>query len=62
MTIVPTSEVTQSGEVSYVLIVSQPEGGEEKTSSTVAAGGDLSVFDFKEERGLPGMCAWNWYV
>ena len=41
MTIVPTSQVNQSGEVSYVLIVSPP--GEEK-------GSDLSVYDFKEEK------------
>lgn len=42
VTIVPTSEVNQSGEVSYVLIVSQPD---EKNT------GDMSVFDFKEEKG-----------
>ena len=48
MTIVPTSEVNPSGEVSYVLIVSQPDS-EEKSDPA-----DLSVFDFKEERGLVG--------
>ena len=42
VTIVPTSEVNQSGEVSYVLIVSQPD--DEKNA-------DMSVFDFKEEKG-----------
>ena len=41
VTIVPTSQVNQSGEVSYVLIVSPP--GEEKNA-------DLSVYDFKEEK------------
>lgn len=43
VTIVP-SEVNQSGEVSYVLIVSQQEG---KDDDNVNA--DLSVYDFKEE-------------
>jgi len=43
VTIVP-SEVNQSGEVSYVLIVSQQEG---KDDDDVNA--DLSVYDFKEE-------------
>ena len=43
VTIVPTSEVNQSGEVSYVLIVSPPD--EDKNAA------DLSVYDFKEEKG-----------
>jgi len=42
VTIVP-SEVNQSGEVSYVLIVSQQDGKEDDGNT------DLSVFDFKEE-------------
>jgi len=42
VTIVP-SEVNPSGEVSYVLIVSQQEGKDDD------ANGDLSVYDFKEE-------------
>jgi len=42
VTIVP-SEVNPSGEVSYVLIVSQQEGKDD------GANADLSVYDFKEE-------------
>jgi len=42
VTIVP-SEVNPSGEVSYVLIVSQQEGKDDDVSA------DLSVYDFKEE-------------
>lgn len=43
VTIVP-SEVNQSGEVSYMLIVSQPD--DDKTGN---ANTDMSVFDYKEE-------------
>jgi len=42
VTIVP-SEVNPSGEVSYVLIVSQQDGKEDDANA------DLSVYDFKEE-------------
>ena len=42
VTIVP-SEVNQNGEVSYMLIVSQPDDDK---------GGDMSVFDFKEEKQM----------
>jgi len=42
VTIVP-SEVNPSGEVSYVLIVSQQEGKDDDANA------DLSVYDFKEE-------------
>jgi len=42
VTIVP-SEVNPSGEVSYVLIVSQQEGKDDDVNA------DLSVYDFKEE-------------
>lgn len=45
MTIVPSSHVNQSGDaVSYVLVVSPPDGDSNKTNN------DLSVFDFKEEK------------
>ena len=45
VTIIP-SAVAQGGEVSYVLIVSHPDGeqGEENV--------DMSVYDFKEEKGV----------
>ena len=43
VTIVP-SEVNQGGEVSYVLIVSQPEEGKDESGNL-----DMSVYDFKEE-------------
>jgi len=43
VTIVP-SEVDQGGEVSYVLIVSQPDGKGNDADT------DLSVYDFKEEK------------
>lgn len=43
VTIVP-SEVNQGGEVSYVLIVSQPDG------KGTDADTDLSIYDFKEEK------------
>ena len=51
VTIVP-SEVTQGGEVSYVLIVSQPEGetapGKQSNKDLSL---DMSVYDFKEDKG-----------
>jgi hypothetical protein len=43
VTIVP-SEVNQGGEVSYVLIVSQPDGKGNDADT------DLSIYDFKEEK------------
>jgi len=47
VTIVP-SEVNSSGEVSYVLIVSQQDGKDDDTNA------DLSVYDFKEEAKAAG--------
>ena len=49
VTIVP-SEVNQGGDVSYVLIVSQPDGdGNMKDEKDVNI--DMSIYDFKEEKG-----------
>lgn len=48
VTIVP-SEVNQGGEVSYVLIVSQGEG--DKAAAHEDEDLDLSVYDFKEDKG-----------
>lgn len=47
VTIVP-SDVDQSGEMSYVLIVSQPEKQDEEEKQITDA--DMSVYDFKEDR------------
>lgn len=49
VTIVP-SEVSQTGEVSYVLIVSQPETDKDGNVAEIPGAGDMSVYDFKEER------------
>ncbi|XP_046558877.1 zinc finger protein 184-like [Haliotis rubra] len=46
VTIVP-SEVGKDGEVSYVLIVSQPDGEKDANGKPITT--DMSVFDFKEE-------------
>ncbi|XP_064598928.1 RE1-silencing transcription factor-like isoform X2 [Liolophura sinensis] len=46
VTIMP-SELNQGGEVSYVLIVSQPEG--EREGSTRGMGVDMSVYDFTRD-------------
>ncbi len=53
VTIMP-SDVSQGGEVSYVLIVSQPDG-DNSVKGELDPNIDMSVYDFKEEaRGVPG--------
>lgn len=49
VTIVP-SEVNQGGDVSYVLIVSQPDG-ESGVKDEKDINIDMSIYDFKEEKG-----------
>ena len=49
----PSGTVNQSGEMSYVLIVSQPDGSNHvgKTDESEIPSTDLSVYDFKEDKG-----------
>ena len=54
VTIVPSGDVNQSGEMSYVLIVSQGDVNADGTKNEDASqipSTDLSVYDFKEDKG-----------
>ena len=48
VTIVPSEMNQDGGDVSYVLIVSQPDGEDQKDEKDINI--DMSIYDFKEEK------------